>query len=72
VFLLLYIFEGRGRREPVEGEDGVVIIYIFWRKRPAGAGGCENEVSHCVLLNEGKGQRELVGVKTGYETGRVS
>ena len=45
--------------------------YMFRRKGPARAGRCEDGVRHYVLLNERRGQRELVGVKTGYEMGRV-
>jgi len=45
--VLFYTYEGRGRREPVEGEDGVfVFVYTY---------------------NEGRGQQELVSVKTEYD-----
>ena len=36
-------------------------------KGPAEAGRCEDGVGHCLLLNEERGQRELVGVKTAYD-----
>ena len=49
----------------------VVLFSCKCRKGPAGAGRCEDGVWYCVL-NVGRGQRELVGVKTGYEMGRVS
>ena len=47
-------------------------VYIFQRKGPAGAGRCEDVVCHCVLLFEGRGRREPVGAKMGYDMGRVS
>ena len=53
-----------------EGEDGVVVLYTYISKEgAAGAGRCEDGVWHYVLLNEERGQRELLGVKTRYEMG---
>jgi len=63
--------EGTGRSR-WKGEDGVVVIYIFWRKGPAGASRYEGGEWHCVLLFKGRGRREPVGAKMGYEMGRVS
>ena len=51
-------------------EDDVVVLYIKRRKGPARASRWRQGMILCVL-NEGRGQRE-VGVKTGYEMGRVS
>jgi len=45
--MLFYAYEAKGRREPVGGEDGVVVfctcvcIYIFRKKGPMGVGRCE-------------------------------
>jgi len=45
----------------------VVLFLCVRRKGPAGAGRCEDGIWHYVLLNKRRGQRELVGVKTGYD-----
>jgi len=45
---------GRGRREPVGGEDGVMkVVYVYHcRKGPAGAGRREKTVKcSCILSN---------------------
>ena len=59
-----------------KGKDSVVVIkiyiHIFRRKGLARAGRCEDGEGHCVLLFVGRGRREPVGAKTGYEMGRVS
>ena len=45
----------------------MTLCVIIRRKGLEGAGRCEDGVRHCVLLYEGRGQRELVGVKIVYD-----